>query len=77
MGVIADRTRTKWGKFRPWLLFSAVPIALFLILSFTNPGFTSKGNLIYAAFTSLAAGCGLLTGHDSHVLLYAVGKASR
>ncbi len=51
MGVIADRTRTKWGKFRPWLLFSAVPIALFLILSFTNPGFTSKGNLIYAGFT--------------------------
>ncbi len=53
MGVIADRTRTKWGKFRPWLLFSAGPIALFLILSFTNPGFTSGGNLLYAWFTYL------------------------
>lgn len=53
MGVVADRTRTKWGKFRPWLLFSAGPIALFLILSFTNPGFTSGGNLLYAWVTYL------------------------
>lgn len=53
MGVIADRTRTKWGKFRPWLLFAAGPIALFLVLSFVNPGFTSDGNLMYAWFTYL------------------------
>ncbi len=53
MGVVADNTRTKWGKFRPWLLFAAGPIALFLVLSFTKPNFSQDGNLLYAWFTYL------------------------
>jgi len=37
MGVIADRTNHKWGKFRPWLLWSAIPFALLFWLTFTVP----------------------------------------
>jgi glycoside/pentoside/hexuronide:cation symporter, GPH family len=51
MGVIADRTNTRWGKFRPWVLWSAVPFALFFFLAFTTPDFGSTGKLIYAYIT--------------------------
>ncbi|MBN2651255.1 MAG: MFS transporter [Spirochaetales bacterium] len=49
MGLIADRTRTRWGKFRPWLLVIPIPIAILTILNFVNPGLGSTGNLIYAS----------------------------
>lgn len=48
MGVIADRTSTKWGKFRPWLLWSALPFGIIGVLTFTTPGFSPAGKLIYA-----------------------------
>lgn len=51
MGVIADRTNTKWGKFRPWVLWSAVPFAVFFVLAFTTPNFGSTGKLVYAYVT--------------------------
>jgi GPH family glycoside/pentoside/hexuronide:cation symporter len=51
MGVIADRTDTKWGKFRPWVLWSAVPFAIIFFLTFTTPNFGSIGKLIYAYIT--------------------------
>ena len=51
MGVVADRTNTRWGKFRPWVLWSAVPFALFFFLAFTTPDFGSTGKLIYAYVT--------------------------
>ncbi len=51
MGVIADRTTTRWGKFRPWVLWSAVPFALMFFLAFTTPDFGSTGKLIYAYIT--------------------------
>jgi len=51
MGVIADRTETKWGKFRPWVLWSAIPFALMFFLTFTTPNFGSTGKLIYAYIT--------------------------
>lgn len=51
MGVVADRTNTRWGKFRPWVLWSAVPFALFFFLAFTTPNFDSAGKLIYAYVT--------------------------
>src|SRR4030042_6545468 len=37
MGIIADRTNTRWGKFRPWVLWSAVPFALLFFLAFKTP----------------------------------------
>ena len=48
MGVIADRTSTKWGKFRPWLLWTALPFGVIGVLTFTTPGFSSAGKIIYA-----------------------------
>jgi GPH family glycoside/pentoside/hexuronide:cation symporter/probable glucitol transport protein GutA len=51
MGIIADRTRTRWGRYRPWLLFMALPIILFLVLNFSAPQFSSAGKIVYAAVT--------------------------
>jgi sugar (glycoside-pentoside-hexuronide) transporter len=48
MGVIADRTSTRWGKFRPWLLWTAVPFGIIGVLTFTTPGFSPAGKIIYA-----------------------------
>ena len=51
MGLIADRTETRWGKFRPYLLWTALPFGLLLALTFTTPGFGETGKLIYAYLT--------------------------
>jgi GPH family glycoside/pentoside/hexuronide:cation symporter len=48
MGSVADRTNTKNGKFRPWILWSTPFVALFLALIFTTPDFSYTGKLIYA-----------------------------
>lgn len=48
MGSIADRTNTKHGKFRPWILWSTPFLALFLALIFTTPDLSYTGKLIYA-----------------------------
>lgn len=51
IGALADRTRTRWGKFRPWILFTAVPLGIAALLAFSTPGFSYKGKMIYAAAT--------------------------
>jgi len=51
MGVIADRTNTKWGKFRPWLIWTAVPFGVIGVLTFTTPDISLTGKLIYAWVT--------------------------
>ena len=51
MGVIADRTSTKWGKFRPWLIWTALPFGIIGVLTFTTPNFSPEGKLIYAWVT--------------------------
>ena len=51
MGVICDRTRTKWGKFRPYLLWLAVPFGIIGVLTFTTPDFSVSGKIIYAYIT--------------------------
>lgn len=51
IGVLADRTSSRWGKFRPWILFTAVPLGVIALLAFSTPGFSYKGKLIYAAVT--------------------------
>lgn len=57
MGMIVDRTRTKWGKMRPYLLFSPVPIAITTVLLFWVPGFASDGaKIAYAAVTYILWG---------------------
>ena len=51
MGVIADRTNTRWGKYRPYLLWIAAPFSLCGILLFTTPDFSYAGKLIWAYVT--------------------------
>jgi glycoside/pentoside/hexuronide:cation symporter, GPH family len=51
MGVIADRTTSRWGKFRPWLLWSALPFGVIGVLAFTTPNLSPAGKLIYAWIT--------------------------
>ena len=46
MGVLADRTNTRWGKFRPWILWTAVPWAVVMVLAYTTPKGWSMGALI-------------------------------
>ena len=51
MGVIADRTRTRWGKFRPWILWTSLPFGIMAILAFSTPDFGPNGKVIYALVT--------------------------
>jgi glycoside/pentoside/hexuronide:cation symporter, GPH family len=51
VGLIADRTKTRWGKFRPYLLWLALPFGIMSVLTFTAPNFDSTGKLIYAYVT--------------------------
>ncbi|MCF2949729.1 MFS transporter [Paraglaciecola aquimarina] len=51
MGALADRTKTKFGKFRPYLLWGALPIAGAGVLTFTVPDISEDGKLIYAYVT--------------------------
>ena len=53
MGAIADRTRSRWGRFRPWMLYGAVPLALAGVLTWTVPDLDGNGRLLwaYATFT--------------------------
>ncbi|PZE20058.1 glycoside-pentoside-hexuronide (GPH):cation symporter [Paenibacillus xerothermodurans] len=51
MGVLVDRTKSRWGKFRPYFLFGSLPLALIGILVFTVPDLDASGKLAYAYVT--------------------------
>ena len=51
MGIITDRTNSRWGKFRPYILFVALPFAIVGVLSFTTPDLSLNGKIIYAFIT--------------------------
>ena len=51
MGIIADRTNTRWGKFRPYLLWMAVPFGIIGVLTFTTPHWSLQAKIIYAYVT--------------------------
>ena len=51
IGFVSDRTNTRWGKFRPYILFGAIPYAILAILTFTTPNFGETGKIIYAGAT--------------------------
>ncbi len=53
MGVLADRTRTRWGRFRPWILWTSIPWAIVMVLAYTTPKGWSYGAMIaYAGITN-------------------------
>jgi len=51
VGIISDRTETRWGKFRPYLLWMALPFGIIGVLTFTTPPFDTTGKIIYAYVT--------------------------
>jgi glycoside/pentoside/hexuronide:cation symporter, GPH family len=51
IGTLADRTNSRWGKFRPWILWTAVPYGLVLWSAYTVPGFAGSAKMVYAYVT--------------------------
>lgn len=51
VGIVADRTKSKWGRYRPYLLWFAIPFAVMGVITFFVPDFGSTGKLIYAYIT--------------------------
>ncbi|MBP7141784.1 MAG: MFS transporter [Opitutaceae bacterium] len=55
MGILADRTRTRWGRFRPWILWTSLPWAVVMVLAYTTPEGWGMGMMIaYAGITNAA-----------------------
>ena len=50
-GIVADRIKTRWGHFRPWLIWFAIPYAVLAVMTFTTPAFSGTGKLVYAYLT--------------------------
>src|SRR5271154_1245544 len=53
MGVLADRTQTRWGRFRPWVLWTSIPWAVVMVLAYTTPHFGKTLNIAYAFVTNI------------------------
>jgi sugar (glycoside-pentoside-hexuronide) transporter len=51
MGYIADRTRSRWGSYRPYAFFATIPMGILLYLTFTFPGLGASGKLVWAYIT--------------------------
>src|SRR5690606_30628347 len=51
VGLLADRTSTRWGKFRPWVLWTAVPFGVLSLLAFSTPELGERGKVFYALGT--------------------------
>ena len=56
MGFIADHTKSKWGRFRPYLLFGAIPLNIALLVCFYTPDLSDTGKVIYAYVTYIIHG---------------------
>ena len=67
MGLLADRTKSRWGKFRPRILWTAIPFCVFYILAFYNPGIEDKGTVaVYATISYML----LMTVYSSNNIPY-------
>jgi len=55
-GMILDRTRSRWGRYRPWFLWLAVPYAVFGVLTFLTPDLSARARVLYSAATYIVCG---------------------
>ena len=52
VGILSDKTQTRWGKYRPWILWTALPFMVFYVLAFYNPGIEDKSLVaVYATIS--------------------------
>ncbi|HFK2920072.1 TPA: MFS transporter [Stenotrophomonas maltophilia] len=51
IGIAADRTSTRWGRFRPWILWTAIPFGVLSLLAFSTPDLGERGKVVYALAT--------------------------
>ena len=56
MGTLMERTHTRWGRFRPYIVIGAIALVIFTVLIFTVPNFESPAKLIYAYITYIGLG---------------------
>lgn len=73
MGMIAERTNSRWGRFRPYLLWGSPVLALFNVLTFTNLDISQTGKTIFCTLTYMACGsayaaCSICTGALANVM---------
>lgn len=69
MGIICEKTQSKWGRYRPYLLFGAPILGLCTVLAFTCPGWTGPTQVLYCAITYILAGMAYtVTGIASQAL---------
>src|SRR5262245_61375269 len=68
MGIMADRTRTRWGRYRPWILFTAIPWGVVMYLAYRAPqGWSMNGIIAYAFVTNIL----LMTLYSANNMPYA------
>ncbi len=72
MGTLMERTHTRWGRFRPYIFVGAVFLVIFTILTFTVPGFSSTGKLVYAYVTYIGLGMAYTVTNVPYLALPAV-----
>ncbi|HTQ50070.1 MAG TPA: glycoside-pentoside-hexuronide (GPH):cation symporter [Candidatus Acidoferrales bacterium] len=66
MGVLADRTHTRWGRFRPWVLWTSIPWAVAMVLAYSTPHFAKPAMIAYAFVTNIL----LMTLYSSNNMPY-------